>query len=108
MIQKILSQIERVWWHFEPYVEVNVQWPVGTIVIDRTDPRWYDVGAYRVEIESADPNDHYRPFLEEWIGRQRWDWAWYLGDTDARDNRLTIRLRKKYAAYASHITLMWN
>ena len=109
MIQKIRSLIEHVWWRCVPYVEVNVKWPKGPLIVDYNDPRWVDLGgAAWVSIDSADPDDHYRPFMEQWIGRQRWDWAWYLGNTDARDNRLTIRIRKKYETYASHIAIMWN
>lgn len=89
-------------------MEISVKWPKGSIAVGYNDPRWYDVGASLVEVESADPNDHYRPFMEEWIGRQRWDWSWYMGNTDARDNRLTIRIREKHAVFATHIAMMWN
>ena len=104
----MLSRLEKLWWYFVPWVEVRVRWPSGYIAVDRKDPRWYDVGARLVEIHSADPNDFYRPFMEEWIGRQGPDWQWYMGDLDATENCLTIRLRKKYEVYASHIAMMWN
>ena len=100
--------IEKIWWKLVPYVEISVKWPKGNIVVGYSDPRWYDVGATWVEIESADPNDHYRPFMEEWIGKQGWDWSWYMGNNDAAENRLTIRVQKKYSVYASHIAIMWN
>lgn len=105
---KMKNLIEKMWWKLVPYVEISVKWPVGMIVVGYDDSRWYDVGATWVEVESADPNDHYRPFMEEWIGKQRWDWSWYMGNTDARDNRLTIRLRKKHEIFASHLVIMWN
>ena len=105
---KLLSLIERVWWYFNPYVEVTVRWPVGEIVVEYGDPRWYDCGARLVLIQSADPNDHYRPFLEEWIGRQRWDWQFLMKNNDARDNRITIRIRQKHAVFATHVAMMWN
>lgn len=100
--------IENVWWKLVPYVEIGVKWPVGAIVVGYDDPRWYDCGACFVEIESADPNDFYRPFMEEWIGKQGWDWSWYMGNNDVAENRLTIRVREKYSIYASHIAIMWN
>ena len=37
-----------------PSVTINVKWPVDEV--------------------SADPNDHYRPWLQEHVGRQGWDW----------------------------------
>ena len=104
----MLSRLEKIWWYFVPWVEVRVQWPSGYIAVGSKDSRWYDVGARLVEVHSADPNDFYRPFMEEWIGRQGWDWSWYMGNTDARDNRLTIRLRKKHEIFASHLVIMWN
>lgn len=99
---------ERIWWYFVPYVEVNVRWPNGTIAVDHSDPRWADLGgAVWIKFESADPNDHYRPYMETNVGKQGRDWNWYLGNTDARDNRLTIRIRKKYETVATHIALIW-
>jgi hypothetical protein len=98
---------ERIWWYFVPYIDVNVRWPVGVLAVNRDHHRWYDVGTVWVEIESADPNDFYRPFLEENVGRQWFDWTMYMGNTDARDNRLTIRLRKKHESMATHIALIW-
>lgn len=103
-----MKLLERIWWYYTPYMEISVKWPKGSVVVGYDDPRWYDVGASLVEVESADPNDHYRPFMQEWIGRQRWDWSWYMGNTDARDNRLTIRIRKKHYIFASHIAMIWN
>lgn len=87
---------------------MRVRWPRGIIVIDDTDPRWYDVGASRVEIGSADPNDHYRPYLEQNVGRQGWDWQWGLADRDATEDRLTIRIRRPLNHWCSIIALRWN
>jgi hypothetical protein len=106
---------DRIYWRLVDYVEVDVKWPSGEIVVDHNDPRWADLGgAVWIGFESADPNDHYRPFLEQWIGRQGWDWDWRLAwhgrniETGEQNGRLTIRMRKKHAIYASHIALMWN
>jgi len=104
----IKKLIKKIWWSFAPYIEISVKWPKGKIAVKYGDSRWYDCGATWVEIESADPNDHYRPFMEEWIGRQGRDWDWYMGNTDVRDNRLTIRIREKHAVFATHIAMMWN
>lgn len=109
MFKKIGDLVERIWWYFTPYMEISVRWPSGYIEVDHNDPRWCDLGgAVWVKLESADPNDFYRPYMEEWIGRQGWDWAWYMGNTDAAENRLTIRMREKHAVFATHIAMMWS
>lgn len=105
---------DKIYWCLVDYIEIDVNWPSGVVVVSHDHPRWYDVGAVWVEIDSADPNDHYRPFLEEWIGRQGWDWDWRLAwhgrniETGEPEGRLTIRMRKKHEIYASHIAMMWN
>jgi hypothetical protein len=105
---------DRIYWRLVDYVEIDAKWPTGVIAVDPNHPGWYDCGATWVEIESSDPNDHYRPFLEQWIGRQGWDWDWHLAwhgrniESGVETGRLTIRMRRKHAIYASHIALMWN
>ncbi len=103
-----LNIMEQLWWRFMPGVVINVKWPKGPLVVDHNDPRWVDLGgAVCVEIDSADPNDHYRPFLEKYVGRQGWDWNWGMADRDATDNRLTIKIRRKHEKYASLLSIMW-
>jgi len=112
--EKLRKWRDRIYWRLVDHVEIDVKWPTGVLAVDHDHPGWYDVGATWVEIESADPNDHYRPFLEQWIGRQGWDWDWHLAwhgrniETGEQNGRLTIRMRQKHAVYASHIALMWN
>ena len=94
---------DKLWWRFMPGVIINVAWPKGPIVkefIDqyKTDEQWL----------SADPNDHYRPWLEEHVGKQGWDWNWGMADRDATENRLTIKIRQKYAKYATIAALRWS
>ena len=93
-----------------PGVVVNVKWPVGNIVVNDQDPRWVDLGgAVWVDLgHSADPNDHYRWYLEKYVGKQRWDWNWGMADRDATDNRLTIKIRRSKAKYATLIGMMWS
>ncbi len=101
---------DKLWWRFMPGVVINVAWPKGMIVAGPgpEDPRWCDLGgAAYVTFESADPNDHYRPWLEQHVGRQGWDWNWGMGGMDATDNRLTIKIRQKYAEYATIAALRW-
>ena len=100
---------ERLWWRFMPGVVINVKWPAGNITVDESDPRWVDLGgAVWVSIDSADPNDHYRPWMEQHVGRQGWDWNWGMADRDATDNRLTIKIRQKHAKYATIAAIRWS
>ena len=99
---------EKLWWWLMPGIIVKVKWPTGVVVIDHDDPRWYDVGAKRVEIESTDPNDHYRPWMEANVGRQKLDWDWGFVGNDVNENCLTIKVRQTKAKYATMIVLNWT
>lgn len=106
-----LNLKDKLWWRFMPGVVINVKWPHGMIVAGPgpSDKRWYDLGgASYITFESADPNDHYRPWLEEHVGEQGWDWNWGLGNNDAADNRLTIKIRQKHEKYAIIAALKWS
>lgn len=105
-----LNLLEQLWWRFMPGVTVNVRWPSGNIVVNDQDPRWCDLGgAVWVDLGfSADPNDHYRWYLEKHVGRQGWDWNWGMVDRDVIDNRLTIKIRQSRAQHATMIGLMWS
>lgn len=85
-----------------PGVIINVKWPVGWVVL-REDP-----DGSKVSTESADPNDHYRPWMESNVGRQKWDWDWGMANTDVSDNRLTIKIRQKHQECAIIAKLMWS
>ena len=100
---------EKLWWRFVPGVVIKVRWPVGPLIVDHNDPRWVDLGgAVWVQIDSAEPNDHYRPELTEKCGRQGWDWNWGLADNDVANNCLTIKIRRKHAIWASYFVLKWG
>jgi hypothetical protein len=105
-----LNLWQKLWWRFIPGVVIKVKWPRGNIVVDHNDPRWVDLGgAVWVDLGfSADPNDHYRWYLEKHVGRQGWDWNWGLADRDATDDCLTIKIRRKYADHATIMALQWS
>ena len=84
-----------------PGVVINVRWPKGWVALHE------DPNGSKVSTESADPNDHYRPWMEANVGRQGWDWDWGIADRDATDNRLTIKIRKRKAEYATIAVLRW-
>ena len=102
-----LSLISSIWWRFMPGVVINVRWPVGKTVVGYGDSRWYDCGATWVEVESADPNDFYRPYLEKYVGKQGWHWDWGFVNNDVTENRLSIKIIKSKAYYASLLALKW-
>ena len=97
-----LNIIDKLWWRLMPGVVINLPWPKGWVILHE------DPDGSKVSAHSADPNDHYRPWLEEHVGRQGWDWNWGMADRDATDNRLTIKIRQKYAGYATIALLRWT
>lgn len=103
-----LNLVDKLWWRFMPGVIINVKWPTGTVVVGPGSRLWSGMGPMREEVNSVDPNDHYRPWLEEHVGKQGWNWQWGMADRDATDNRLTIKIRRKYAEYATIAAMRWS
>jgi hypothetical protein len=101
--------VDAAWWRWMPGVTINVKWPVGLVfVLDEKDRRWdWTMGTTNQSFDSADPNDHYRPWLEQNVGKQGWDWQWGLRDNNAAENRLTIKVRTKHAKWATVASLLW-
>jgi len=99
---------DKLWWRFMPGTVIKVAWPTGTI-IGVSDPRYYDrTGSAYIPYSSADPNDHYRPWLEENVGKQSWDWNWGFTGNDVTENKLTIKIRKGREKYATLATILWS
>ncbi len=98
-----------IFWNLLPTVEFKVRWPVGNIVVNDQDPRWVDLGgAVWVDLGiSADPNDHYRPWLEKHIGKQGWAWDWNMIENDVAANQLTLKVRQDKAEYAIIAVMRW-
>ena len=97
----------KLWWRYMPGVVINVKWPTGQIKVGPSHRLgWSGVGEYFEYVDSADPNDHYRPWLEKHVGRQGWDWNWSIDG--AGGNRLTIKIRRKYSKYATIAAIQWN
>lgn len=92
-----------------PGVVINVQWPKGQIKVGPSHrDGWSGVGPEFEYVDSADPNDHYRPWMEANVGRQKWDWDWGMANTDVSANRLTIKFQKKHKEAAMIAKLQWS
>jgi hypothetical protein len=89
-----------LWWRFMPGVEVVVKWPNGWVVLDD------DGAGGQTSMESADPDDHYRPLLEKLVGRQAWDWDWRIDNT-ATDT-LRIKFRRRHRVWAAYFAIKWT
>ena len=106
---KFYKLTEWFYWRFVPGEVVTVKWPTGWVVLHEAD-------GHKISVDSADPNDHYRPWLEKNVGRQGIDWNWRMGNNhwafgDARTNSngvLDIKFRKGKTKYATIAALMWN
>jgi hypothetical protein len=111
------SFAEWLFWKYGSGPTITVRWPVGEIIIvGEEDPRWdWTMSASKQSFESADPNDHYRPYLEKNVGKQNRDWMWKIGPT-AADNgfgtrgydTLLIKFRKSKAKWATVAALIWG
>lgn len=101
-VKVMLSFLNRIWWKLMPGTIIKVKWPVGPFEC------WHEDGGYEFWEESTDPNDHYRPWLAENVGRQGWDWDWSMIDNDVKENRLTIKFRKGKEKYAIIAALRWS
>lgn len=82
-----MSLFESLWWRFMPGVTITVRWPRG--------------------VESSDPNHYYRPWLEQHVGRQGWDWDWRLFGNNVAEDCLTIKVRRPHAKYATIASIRW-
>jgi hypothetical protein len=99
---------DNFWWKFIGHTEVDVRWPVGWAVLHENED------GSKVSTESADPNDHFRPWLEKNVGKQGRDWQWRIGSIAADNGNGTvgydtvrIKFAKKHAHFASIVALKW-
>lgn len=104
-----LNLWQKLWWRFIPGVVINVRWPQGKVRVGPSHRQgWTGLGEYFEYVESADPNDHYRHTMEQLVGKQGRHWQWGMADNDVVANRLTIKIVKSRARYATMLALMWS
>ena len=100
---------EWLFWKYGKGPTIKVKWPVGWVLLHQN-PDGSAVGT-----ESADPNDHFRPWLEKNVGKQNRDWMWKIGPA-AADNgsgtrgydTLLIKFSRKKAKWSSIAVLLWG
>lgn len=97
-----LSVRDKLWWWLMPGVVIKVRWPVGEVRIQQEPSGVWDY------VKSSDPNDHYRPWMEANVGRQKWDWDWGFAGNDVSDNCLTIKIRQSRREYATIALMRWS
>lgn len=110
------SWLTRMWWKFVPGVTITLPWPRGPVRVGPSHRLgWSGIGEHFEYVDSADPNDHYRPWLEEHIGQQHWDWDWQWAQTSYLPGRygarvqhdsVLIRVRKKHQEKAAEMKLL--
>lgn len=104
-----MSLFESLWWRFMPGVTITVRWPRGQVQVGPGHREgWSGTGEYFEYVESSDPNDHYRPWLEQHVGRQGWDWNWRLFGNNVAEDCQTIKIRRPKTHWCSIIALQWN
>lgn len=84
LLSPLKQWLHRLWWKYALKVTIILPWPksqpVGKSANDKQ------------TIYSVDPNDHYRPWLEQNIGRQHWDWDWQWAQTSYFPGRYGARV----------------
>jgi hypothetical protein len=103
MREKSSQIVERLWWKFMPSVEVILPWPVGDVRVRQEESGLWD------HVRTADPNNHYRPWLEENVGKQRWDWDWKVyDDYTVGGSQVLLKIRRGKAQFATMAALKWK
>lgn len=94
----------RLWWRYMTGYELLLPWPYG----------WIYLSQYTVR--ESTPDDAYKPWFDEHVGRQGIDWEWFVHPrhsayilnvpTDV-NNAALIKIRKGKAAAATLAKLAW-
>jgi len=88
---------------------IMVRWPIGAVMVDHDHAKWdSSLGTVRQEIYSADPNDHYRPELEQLVGEQGVDWQWHYPVDNMADTHIGIEFAPWRESWASYFAMKWN
>lgn len=104
-----VSLMHLLWWKVMCGATIKVRWPYGEVLVGPNSRYWDGTtGELRQIVISADPNDHYRDWLEDNVGKQGFDWEWALAGDDLTKETLTIRFRRGKKKYAILASLLWS
>jgi len=109
----IKFNIRKYYLKFKYPVRIIVKWPVGEVMVGPNSKNHDGVygGAWYQLVESSDPNDHYRPVLEKYVGRQRVDWDWghmFIYSEGTFRDEMEIMFKKKHEKLATYYKLLWG
>lgn len=84
---------------------IEVKWPILSYIEVGINSRHYNglISEYPQWVWTADPDDHYRSWLETNVGRQYYDWDW-----EVEFDKIKITFRKGKEPWATQAALMWN
>jgi hypothetical protein len=94
-VWNVRTYYSRLWWKIVPGTVISVPWPTDDLAFGR---------------RSSDPNDCFRPWLTDQVGRQSWDWEWDIGDISAYDGRgeLLVKFRRGREQQSLIFSLKWG
>lgn len=99
--------LHKKWWARRIGISVSVPWPTGMVEVGPASIEWNGlINEPRQIVFSADPNDHYRPWLEQHVGKQGRDWQWVY--TLMPMDTIIIEFARGHEEWAVQASLMWN
>jgi len=101
MALRVAKFLDNLWWNYAPTITIEVKWPVGWVTVQEN-----TVFNDKIDVQSADPNDHYRPTLERMVGKQKMHWDWRVADNGHAD-KLTIKILKSKQVEATYLAMLW-
>lgn len=118
-IKTRFGPIEAIKWRLMPGEIITLPWPnVKEFTVAHNSLYWKDLGgAMNVVVATDSPNLHYRPYLEESIGKQGRDWMWrhvsggsvFVDPQFHRDiDRVQIKIHKRKAKWTNILLLKWG
>lgn len=88
----------RLWWKTMCQSSVVLPWPRNA---------WTEMDHLGTQIRSTDPNDHWRPWLEENVGKQGWDWDWRLVELQIGYDHVEVGFRRGKWDARTAFALRW-
>jgi hypothetical protein len=100
LIFKAYDILDKFWWYVMPGPTIIVKWPAGN-------NGWIPMDYLGARLNSADPNDHYRPVLEYHCGKQFVGWHWKAIVSNHKVDTIEIKFRFDKKQWATIFALQW-